>query len=132
MEVAELLQTPPVVVSVRVVVLPTQTVFVPPIAAGAVGRAYTVTVVVILQPPLFVKVITLVPAATPVTRPVVLTVATVVVADTHGVVAAAVPDPVSCVVDPTQTVSVPVIVGITLTVTAAVALLLHPFALVTV
>ena len=70
----------------------------------------------------------LVPAATPVTRPVALTVATVVVVDTHGVVAAAVADPVSWVVDPMQTVSVPVIAGAALTVTVAV--LVHPALLV--
>ena len=48
--------------------------------------------------------------------------ATVVVVDTHGVVAAAVADPVSWVVDPTQVVSVPVMVGAALTVTVAVFL----------
>ena len=71
---------------------------------------------------------TLVPAATPVTRPVALTVATPGVAETQGVVTAAVADPVSCVVAPTQTVSVPVIVGRALTVTIAV--LVHPALLV--
>ena len=50
--------------------------------------------------------------------------ATPVVAETHGVVAAGVPDPVSCVVDPAQTVNVPVIVGNALTVMVAIAL--HP------
>ena len=54
--------------------------------------------------------------------------ATVVVVDTHGVVAAAVADPVSWVVDPMQTVSVPVIAGAALTVTVAV--LVHPALLV--
>ena len=107
----ELLQTPPVVVSVKVVVLPTQTVLVPPMAAGAVGRAYTVTVAVFLHPPPLVKVITLVPAAIPVTRPILFTVATPGDADTHGVVDAVVPEPVSCVVVPTHTLNVPVIVG---------------------
>ena len=42
--VAELLHNPPVVASVRVVVLPTHTDFVPPIAAGAEGKAFTVAV----------------------------------------------------------------------------------------
>ena len=41
--VDELLHTPPLVASVRVVVLPTQTVFVPPMAAGVDGRALIVT-----------------------------------------------------------------------------------------
>ena len=65
---------------------------------------------------------TVVPAATPVTSPVALTVATAGVAETQGVVTAAVADPVSWVVAPTQTVSVPVIVGRALTVTVAVVL----------
>ena len=65
---------------------------------------------------------TLVPAATPVTSPVALTVATAGVAETQGVVVAAVAVPVSWVVAPTQTVSVPVIVGRALTVTVAVVL----------
>ena len=71
---------------------------------------------------------TLVPAAAPVTRPVALTVATPGVAETQGKVTAAVADPVSWVVNPTQTVSVPVIVGAALTVTIAV--LVHPALLV--
>ena len=62
------------------------------------------------------------PAATPVIRPVALTVATVGVSETQGVMFAAVADPVSCVVAPAQTVSVPVIVGAALTVTVAVIL----------
>ena len=126
----KLLQVPPVVVSVKAVVLPTQTLLVPPIAAGAVGRAYTVTVEAVLHPPLLVNVITLVPEATPVTRPVLLTVATPVDADTHGVVEAAVPEPASWVVDPTHEVRVPVIEGKELTVTVAVVL--HPPPLVKV
>ena len=64
------------------------------------------------------------PAAIPVTNPVLLTVATAGVADTHGLDAAGVPDPVSCVVEPTHTLKVPVIVGLGFTVTVAV--ILHP------
>ena len=64
------------------------------------------------------------PAATPVTNPVLLTVATAGVADTHGLDAAGVPDPVNCVVDPIHTLNVPVIVGKAFTVTVAV--ILHP------
>lgn len=64
--------------------------------------------------------ITLVPAARPATRPVALTVATVGLADTQGAVTAAVADPVSCVVAPAQTASVPEMVGTALTVTEAV------------
>jgi hypothetical protein len=103
---------------VKAVVAPTQTVKVPVI----VGLAFTVTVAVTAQPVLFVYVIILVPAATPVTTPALFTVATAGVPDTQGFVAAGVPDPVSGVVEPTQTVSVPVIVGAAFTVTVAVAL----------
>ena len=73
---------------------------------------------------LFVYVITLEPADTPVTNPVLLTVATPGVPDTHGFEAAGVPDPVSCVVELSHTVKIPVIVGNAFTVTVAV--LLHP------
>ena len=52
-----------------------------------------------------------------------LTVATPVEADTHAFEFAGVPDPVSCVVDPAQTESVPVIVGSALTVSDEVVLL---------
>ena len=60
------------------------------------------------------------PAATPVTTPALLTVATAGVADIHGLDAAGVPDPVNVVVDPIHTLKVPVIVGRTLTVIVAV------------
>jgi len=69
-----------------------------------------------------------VPAATPVTTPALVTVATLVLEDVHGLAAAGVPDPVNAVVDPTQTVNVPVIVGCALTVTIAV--FGHPLLLV--
>jgi hypothetical protein len=69
-------------------------------------------------------VIILVPAETAVTRPVLFTVATPVVAEPQGLVTAGVPEPVNCVVDPAQTLSVPVMVGDALTVTVAVVL--HP------
>jgi hypothetical protein len=60
-----------------------------------VGNALTVTVAVTLHPLLLVYVITLVPVETAVTRPVLLTVATPVEADTHGLEAAGDPDPVN-------------------------------------
>ena len=60
-----------------------------------VGDVLTVTVSVMLHPLLFVYVITLVPAETPVTRPVLFTVATPGVADTQGDEAAGVPEPVN-------------------------------------
>ena len=62
----------------------------------------------------------LVPAATPVTTPALVTVATAGVPDTHGFTAAGVPDPVKFVVAPTQTLRVPVMVGFGLTVTVIV------------
>ena len=65
--------------------------------------------------------ITLVPAETAVTRPVLLTVAIAVEVDTHAFVFAGVPEPASWVVNPAQTESVPVIIGSALTVTVAVA-----------
>lgn len=52
-----------------------------------------------------------IPALTPDTNPVLLTVATEGVPEIHGFIAAGVPEPVSWVVNPTQTESVPVIVG---------------------
>ena len=69
-----------------------------------------------------------VPAATPVTTPALLTVAIPVFEDVHGLAAAAVPDPFSVVADPTQTVNVPAMVGWALTV--IVAVLEHPLLLV--
>ena len=91
----------------------------------------TVTVAVILHPLLFVYVITLVPAETDVTNPDGLTVATPVVAETHGLITAGVPEPVNCVVEPRQKLSVPVMVGSALTVTlytvGAAAVQLLPF-----
>ena len=53
----------------------------------------------------------LVPEPIPVTTPALFTVATPGVEDVHGLIAAGVPDPVNDVVDPIQTVSVPLIVG---------------------
>src|SRR5579871_2296830 len=101
---------------VSCVVEPVQTVNVPVI----VGAEVTVTVAVAVHPLLLVYVITLVPTPTPVTNPVFETVATPVVPDIQGLTAAGVPEPVSWVVFPTQTVSVPVIVGLAFTVTVTV------------
>lgn len=56
------------------------------------------------------------PAANPDTKPVVETVAKAVFELNHGVVVLAVTDPVNCLVDPTHTDNVPVIVGRELTV----------------
>jgi len=102
---------------VNVVVLPPEhTVGVPEI----VGKPFTVTVAVAIHPLLLVNVITLVPAPTPVTTPVILSiVATDGVADVHGV-AEGVPVAFNGVVLPTHTLSVPLIEGRPLTVTVAV------------
>ena len=69
-----------------------------------------------------------VPAATPVTIPVALTVATAVFEDVQGFVVAGVPFPSNWVVNPTLTISVPEIVGKAFMVTSAV--LLQPLLLV--
>ena len=63
---------------------------------------------------------TLVPAATAVTKPVLINVARPVEAETQGFDPAGVPDPVNSVVDPAQTLKVPPIVGKAFTVTVAV------------
>ncbi len=64
--------------------------------------------------------IVVVPALTPVTNPVLLIVATAGLEETHGVVVAAVPLPVNCVVPCAQITKVPVIVDKGFTVTVAV------------
>ena len=109
---------------VRVVVAPVHTVSVPDI----VGVVLTVTVAWAEQPLLVVYVITGEPAATPVTTPLVLTVAYDVFEEVHGLDPAGVPEPVSEVVEPEHTLSVPDIVGVLLTVTVAWAL--HPLLVV--
>ena len=92
---------------VNVIVAPSHTAVGPPI----VGLALTVIVTVLLQPLLFVYVMTEVPPATPVTTPAFVIVATPVLDDVHGLAAAGVPDPVNVIVDPAQTVIGPPIVG---------------------
>ena len=61
----------------------------------------------------------LVPAALPVTNPLLSIVAMLVEADTHALDAAAVPEPINCVVAFAHTVSVPVMLGKALTVITA-------------
>ena len=51
------------------------------------------------------------PVETPVTKPVLLIVATPVDADIHGLLIAGEPEPVSCVVEPMLVAKIPVIVG---------------------
>ena len=71
---------------------------------------------------------TLVPAVTPVTTPVLLTVATAGVADTHGLTSAGVPDPINVIDVPRQVESGPLIVGRLLTV--IVLVIVQPLLLV--
>ena len=68
---AELLHTPESVTSLRAVVLPTQTLFVPPMAAGVPGSALTVRTFVaeFPQPEVIVYLTVTVPAVSPVTTP---------------------------------------------------------------
>ena len=86
-----------------------------------VGNAFTVTVAVLLQPELPLKVITLVPAVNPFTRPVLLTVAIAGDAEAQGVVGSGEPAPLNWVVEPIQTPRLPVIAG-TLILTGKLAL----------
>ena len=95
-----------------VIVEPAQTVDAPVI----VGFGFTVIVCVCVQPFVFIYVIALVPAPTPVTTPAGVTVATVTVADVHGVVACAVAEPASVIVEPTHTVDTSVTIGLAFTV----------------
>jgi hypothetical protein len=89
-----------------------------------VGLGFTVTFCVTVHPTLLVYVITTDPADTPVTNPVLVTVAIPVLLDTHGFVLAAVTLPVNCIEAPTHTDVGPVIVGKALTV--IVLLTVHP------
>lgn len=110
----------------NVVVNPAQTVSVPLIT----GSGLTVTVAVITQPLEFVKVMTAVPTAFPVTTPVLFTDATVASDDVQGFTVAGAAALASVVVNPWQTFSVPVMVGNATTVTVAVAK--HPLEFVKV
>ena len=67
---------------------------------ATVGGPFTISGVVITHPLLLVYVIVVVPAPTPVTRPVVSTVATAVSDDVHALAVAAVAEPINCVVNP--------------------------------
>ena len=75
----------------------------------------------------------LVPAETPVTSPDEFTVAIPGVAEAHGLIEAAVTEPVNAVVDSTHTLNVPEIVGSTLSVVAnAAEVYEQPLLLITV
>jgi len=77
-----------------------------------VGNAFTVTATSAWQPEALVYVMDATPGATPVTKPVAETVATAVLADCHGLTAAAAPEPVSWVVRVGQIEVDPVTIGI--------------------
>ena len=100
-----------------------QTVVVPLIAG-----TFTVAVTVVLLPQKLVYVIVLVPAVTPVTKPVLLTVAIVMAEDVHGLEVAGVPEPESWKVPVLQIIGVPVIIGaeVAFTVNTAVVLQFPP------
>jgi len=105
----------------KVIVLVAQTVN-PPVI---VGFELTVTIAVVVQPFVFSYVISDVPAATPVTTPPLVMVATPGVPDIHGVAALGVAVPNNVTLLATHTVNVPVIAGFALTVTIAVVV--QPF-----
>ena len=86
------------------------------------GAPLTETTDAIEQPSLFVKVIVALPSATPVTTPVLLTVAILVAEDVHGFELLGVPDPDKIVVAEVQAVNVPLIAGNAFTVAAPVAI----------
>ena len=65
--------------------------------------------------------IVVVPGLTPVTTPALFTVATAVLEEVQGVVAAGVPDPVRVMVAPSQTAAGPVMAGRAVTVIVLVA-----------
>jgi hypothetical protein len=93
---------------VNVVVAPTQACKLPVIVTPPEP---IVTVAVFVQLSEFVYVIIVEPALTPVTTPVLETVATAGFEDSHALVVAGLPDPVNVVVLPIQVFKVPVIIG---------------------
>jgi len=95
-----------------------------------VGNGLTVMTSVVLQLLLFVNVIVAVPAATPVTIPVVETVATAVLEEIQGLVKAPTELAVNAILCPAHTKEGPVIIGIGLTTKVWLALVV-PHSLVT-
>jgi hypothetical protein len=130
----DVVHTPPDVVLVKIVVEPIHALVVPPIAAS-VGNALTFTTACAFDVQPFVVTVYVIvadPAATPVTTPVELTVATAVLDEVQTPFAVAL---ASAVVEPAHTSVVPVIAattGIALTVTAVVTDAVQPLPLVTV
>ena len=80
----------------------------------AMSKAFTVIIIVFVQPVLFIYVITEVPALSPLTKPVLVTVATFGEDEDQGVFTCGVVDPLKLVIAPTQTLVGPVIVRISL------------------
>jgi hypothetical protein len=103
----------------------------PPLHIGGTAVKVGAKLVAILtvtftkQPLLSVYVIEVIPVDSPVTNPVELTVATAVSEEVQGVTAFGTPEPTSCEVLPLQKVSVPVIVGLLLTVMVKVVVKAH-------
>ncbi len=83
-----------------------------PLVTTAFGVGLTVTVAVILHPFELVYVMVVEPARIPVTNPVLLTVATAVFDDNQGELTFGDAEPLNWVLAPSQTESVPLIVGI--------------------
>ena len=94
------------------------------------GEGFTVNKAAVLQPKLFVKVIVVLPAETPVTRPVELTVAIVLFDDIQGLEVAAVAEPFNWDLVPIQENKFPVIVGDGL-ITKELLVVVVPHSLVT-
>jgi hypothetical protein len=84
-----------------------------------------VKLAVAIQPTLFVKLIVLLPALTPLTKPKADTVATAKLEDDQGFIKAGVPEPDRLVVPPTQAAGVPLIIGFAFIVKVAVTV--QPF-----
>jgi hypothetical protein len=75
------------------------------------GNTLTLMVLVVTQPFISVKVISAVPAETPVTSPDTVIVATVSSEDAQGLLAAGALVELNCIVDPSQTSEAPEITG---------------------
>ena len=95
-----------------------------------VGNAFTVMILVVWQLLLLVNVIVALPAATPVTTPVVETVAIAILEETQGLVVAPAELALRAIVCPAHTEEGPVIIGIGLTTKVWLTLVV-PHSLVT-
>jgi hypothetical protein len=115
MLVLPLSHVPPAEASVSVVVRPIHTVAVPPMDAG---NGLTVTIVVVVQPLVNVKVMAAVPAVSPETTPVD---APTVATRTFPLVHVPGNELLNVVVEPTHTEAIPVGDGVAFTVTGVVA-----------